>query len=130
MSIDNLAAAPGAGAGANTIAGPASDTLAPSQSPVTPTVGRDVHHVARGSADGHYAPEIRPAKVTRVHEGYDNGTPAVSLVVWTEEGQFWPKTVSYHGGVPDAEPMFSPYYRCPITGLAYPGGTWHWPPRV
>lgn len=130
MSIDNLAAAPGTGPGVDAIAGPASATLAPAESPVTPTVGRDVHQVARGSADGHYAPEIRPAKITRVHDGHGDGTPAVSLVVWTEEGQFWPKAVSYHGGVPDAEPSFSPYYRCPITGLAYPGGSWHWPPRV
>lgn len=128
LSIDNFAATPGTGPGA--APKPTADLLDPSQSPVTPTVGRDVHHVARGSADGHYAPDIRPAKITRVHGGYDDSTPAVNLVVWTEEGQFWPKAVSYHGGVPDAEPTFSPYYRCPITGLAYPGGSWHWPPRV
>lgn len=89
------------------------------------TVGRDVHHVARGSADGHYAPEIRPAKVTRVHND-----ELVNLVVWTDEGQFWPKSVPFHPGDPADKPDFSPHYRCPVTGLAYPGGTWHWPPRV
>lgn len=91
----------------------------------TPTVGRDVHDVGRGSADGHYPPEIRPAKITKVR---DDGT--VSLVVWSEEGQFWPKSIPFHSGDPSAEPPFSPYYRCPHTGLAYPGGTWHWPPRI
>lgn len=136
MSIDNTAAVPGtdseAAAGASTEAAPdlVGAASRPSESPVAPTVGRDVHHVARGSADGHYAPDIRPAKITRVHYGHDDATPPVSLVVWTEEGQFWPKAVSYHGGVPDETPPFSPYYRCPITSLAYPGGSWHWPPRV
>jgi hypothetical protein len=128
LSTDNTTLAPGAGP--ETAPDLAGELYDPAQSPVTPTVGRDVHHVARGSADGHYAPEIRPAKITRVHDGHDDGTPTVSLVVWTDEGQFWPKAVSYHGGVPDVEPNFSPYYRCPITGLAYPGGSWHWPPRV
>lgn len=135
MTNDNLAATPGTGPGTR----PASDTATsdaaaadPAQSPVIPTVGRDVHHVARGSADGHYAPEIRPAKITRVHDGHDEAgdTPLVSLVVWTTEGQFWPRGVTYHGGVPDENPPFSPYYRCPYTGLAYPGGSWHWPPRI
>jgi hypothetical protein len=118
-SDTSIAAAPGTGPGTTpTKTGEA-------ESPTTPTVGRDVHQVARGSADGHYAPEIRPAKITKVR---DDGT--VSLIVWTEEGQFWPTSVPYHGGVEDTEPEFSPYYRCSFTGLAYPGGTWHWPPRI
>lgn len=100
------------------------------QSPIAVTVGRDVHHVARGSADGKYAPEIRPAKVTKVPADDTGSATEVSLVVWTDMGQFWPPAVPYHGGVADEEPPFSPYYRCPHTGLAYPGGTWHWPPRV
>lgn len=118
-----MAAVPGTGPG--TTPQTADDTSDPMQSPVTATVGRDVHQVGRGSADGHYPPEIRAAKITYVHD--DN---RVDLVVWTKEGQFWPYSVHYHGGVDAEEPDFSPYYRCPITGLAYPGGTWHWPPRV
>jgi len=88
-------------------------------------VGADVHHVARGSADGHYAPEIRPGKVVRVGPHGD-----VDLVVWTREGQYWPHDAPFHDGDPAETPPFSPYYRCPHTGLAYPGGTWHWPPQL
>lgn len=90
-----------------------------------PSVGRDVHQVGRGSADGHYAPEIRPGKILHVEPD-----GVVDLVIWTREGEFWPKQVPYHGGDAAEEPPFAPYYRCPHTGLAYPGGTWHWPPTV
>lgn len=126
--MNSLAATPGAGPGTRPAEGePAADsTTSVDQSPVAPTVGRDVHHVGRGSADGHYLPDIRAAKITKVHETES----VVSLVVWTTEGQFWPGAVPFHGGTADDEPEFTPYYRCPITGLAYPGGTWHWPPRV
>lgn len=108
----------------------ANSTLPTDQSPITPTVGRDVHQVGRGSADGHYAPEIRPAKITKVQTTDSGVSSDVSLVVWTAEGQFWQDSTPYHGGVDDETPPFSPYYRCPFTSRAYPGGTWHWPPRV
>lgn len=90
-----------------------------------PTVGRDVHQVARGSADGVYDPEIRPAKITKVYSD-----EVVSLVIWTENGTFHATSVPRHDGEDAEEPSFSPFYRCPVTGRAYPGGTWHWPPRV
>jgi hypothetical protein len=111
--------------------GRSADSEPVDRSTITPTVGRDVHHVARGSADGHYAPDIRAAKVTHVVDvGSDESPTTVNLIVWTEEGQFWPTNVEYHAGCDEDVPAFAPYYRCPINGLAYPGGTWHWPPRV
>lgn len=88
-------------------------------------IGIDVHHVGRGSADGHYAPEIRPGKIVSLGR-----RDAADLVVWTREGQFWAHDAPFHAGDPAETPPFSPYYRCPITGLAYPGGTWHWPPEA
>ncbi|MER5302122.1 hypothetical protein ABT039_22065 [Streptomyces lasiicapitis] len=68
------------------------------------TIGRIVHYVSRGSADGHYAPACRAAIVTAIDEA---GHPA--LAVFTPEGQFT------HPPLPHAD------------GPERRGGTWHWP---
>ncbi len=65
----------------------------------TPTVGRIVHYLSRGSADGAYAPACRAAVVTDVD---DDGA---ALAVLNPTGAF------FSPAVPE--------------GTA--GGTWHWP---
>jgi hypothetical protein len=71
----------------------------------TPTIGRIVHYVSRGSADGRYPSTCRAAIVTAV-EGEQAG-----LAVFSPEGLFF-STDTRHA-VSD-----------PLTG-----GTWHWPER-
>ncbi|MCF1598291.1 hypothetical protein [Streptomyces muensis] len=67
-------------------------------------IGRIVHYVSRGSADGRYPSTCRAALVTAVDEA---GQPA--LVVFSPEGFF------FSGPLPHAD----------ATPLA--PGTWHWP---
>ncbi|GAA1111336.1 hypothetical protein [Streptomyces javensis] len=67
------------------------------------TIGRIVHYVARGSADGRYPSTCRAAIVTAV----DHGQPA--LAVFSPEGLFFSDPLPHA----DAEPLT--------------GGTWHWP---
>ncbi|MFJ9240992.1 hypothetical protein ACIRJ3_39145 [Streptomyces anulatus] len=73
----------------------------------TPTIGRIVHYVSRGSADGRYPSTCRAAIVTVV-EGEQAG-----LAVFSPEGLFFTTADTAHA-VSD-----------PPTG-----GTWHWPERV
>ncbi|TQE33061.1 hypothetical protein [Streptomyces ipomoeae] len=73
----------------------------------TPTIGRIVHYVSRGSADGVFAPACRAALVTAVD---DTGQPA--LTVFTPEGHF------SHPPLPHAD------------ATEERGGTWHWPERA
>lgn len=73
-----------------------------------PTVGRIVHYVSRGSADGVYGRECRAAIVTGTHE---HDPQLVSLCVLNPLGMFFDLAVSY-GGLGDV------------------GGTWHWPERA
>jgi hypothetical protein len=70
----------------------------------TPTIGRTVHYISRGSADGQYPPACRAATVTAVD---DDGRPA--LFVMTPEGHF------------NAPPL--PH----ADADERRGGTWHWP---
>ncbi|MFB7545081.1 MULTISPECIES: hypothetical protein [Streptomyces] len=72
-----------------------------------PTIGRIVHYVSRGSADGRYPSTCRAAIVTVV-EGEQAG-----LAVFSPEGLFFTTADTAHA-VSD-----------PPTG-----GTWHWPERV
>jgi len=67
-------------------------------------IGRIVHYVARGSADGRYPSTCRAAIVTAVD---DAGQPA--LAVLNPEGLF------FSTPLPHADPDL-------LTG-----GTWHWP---
>lgn len=86
-----------------------------------PSVGRVVHYVSHGTPvreDGTQAfkSEPRAAIITAVKSDTE-----VDLCVLNPEGMFFNRGVLFVGeGGPgyDAE-----------TG-AYPGGTWHWPPRV
>ena len=84
-----------------------------------PSVGRTVHYVARGSADGKYKPVCRAAIVTEVPDllseqpntGPDGYVQAVHLMVCNPQGVFFDHDVPYD----DDEK---------------PGGTWHWPERL
>ncbi|WP_435058515.1 hypothetical protein [Streptomyces sp. bgisy060] len=67
-------------------------------------IGRVVHYVARGSADGRYPSTCRAAIVTAVD---DAGQP--SLAVLNPEGLFFAKPLPHADAIP-------------LTG-----GTWHWP---
>ncbi len=88
-----------------------------------PSVGRDVHYVSRGSADGAYRPTCRAAKITEVGE-----EGRVGLVVFNPDGlYFFP--LSKEGGCA--------YYDKDNPGLwpndpSMPGapGSWHWPEQV
>ncbi|WP_282795777.1 hypothetical protein [Streptomyces sp. CC224B] len=67
-------------------------------------IGRIVHYVDRGSAEGRCPRICRAALVTAVDADHQ---PA--LVVFSPEGQFFPGPVPYT----DAAPLTA--------------GTWHWP---
>lgn len=71
----------------------------------TPSVGRIVHYVARGSADGRFPSACRAAVVTEVGTG-----EVVSLAVLNPTGVFFDEHIAY--------------------GEDNTGGTWHWPERV
>lgn len=78
---------------------------------MTPSVGRIVHYVARGSADGIYPSVCRAALITEVgpdqntgHEGY------VGVAVLNPTGLFFHDACDY--------------------GESKEPGTWHWPERV
>lgn len=81
-----------------------------------PSVGRIVHYVARGSADGVFPVACRAAIVTDVPP--DAGDHMVGLAV------FHPDGLLFAQGIPEGAPM--------DTDLSVPavGGTWHWPERV
>lgn len=72
-----------------------------------PSVGRIVHYVSRGSADGKYQPECRAAIVTDAGDGF-----SISVCVLNPQGMFFDVLV------PQAE------------NGRVTGGTWHWPERV
>lgn len=72
-----------------------------------PSVGRDVHYVARGSADGVFPSICRAAKITEV---VDEDEAVASLCVFNPSGLFFDKALPYDE-------------------TNHPG-TWHWPERV
>lgn len=78
-----------------------------------PSVGRIVHYVSRGSADGIFQPECRAAIITDISE--DNGR--VALCVLNPQGIFFDWDLKY-----DDENV--------ATRSTYKPGTWHWPERV
>lgn len=85
-----------------------------------PTVGRIVHYVARGSADGVFPPACRAAIVTEVDPQDDGG---VGLCVLNPTGQFFNRGVEHDDG--------DPHYPSSLcTGMTHRGGTWHWPART
>lgn len=85
-----------------------------------PSVGRAVHYVSHGSADGTYGKRCRAATVAEV----DQIDPElVGLAVLNPTGLFF-KPIS-DGGC---------HYQDPGNNVPSPagadGGTWHWPERV
>lgn len=78
------------------------------------SVGRAVHYVSRGSADGVYAAEVRHAVITGIPALGPDGQPAadgtVHLQVVNPNGTF------HDFDVPHAE--------------SYTPGAWSWPARV
>lgn len=87
-----------------------------------PSVGRVVHYVARGSADGKFPKACRAADVTEVPErvnqpgGTDWDLDTIGLMVKNPTGIFFHSLAD--GGVP-------------YDGSEDPaGGTWHWPERA
>jgi hypothetical protein len=88
-------------------------------------VGRVVHYVARGSADGMFAPVCRAALVSEVGDD-----PArVGLAVLNPTGVFFQPLAD--GGVAldagQTEAGGGTWVRCAGGGRVYRGGTWHWP---
>lgn len=89
-----------------------------------PTVGRLVHYVARGSADGFFPPVCRAATITEVGE-----LGRVGLCVFNPTGEFF-HPLALSGGVPydvgnTDTPADAPGARCNIGRAVYPGGSWH-----
>lgn len=82
----------------------------------TPAIGRVVHYVARGSADGVFPSVCRAADVTEVEEPStgDAGQNRVGLMVKNPTGLF--------------------FYSLAAGGVGYDEehgpGSWHWPERV
>lgn len=77
-----------------------------------PSVGRVVHYVARGSADGRFPSACRAADITEVDSENDQ---IVGLMVKNPTGLFFHSLAD--GGVQLDEESKS-------------GGTWHWPERA
>lgn len=78
-----------------------------------PSVGRIVHYVSRGSADGVFTPECRAAIITEISPD----TGRVALMVLNPQGIFWDWGLEYSD-------------ENVATGSTYKPGTWHWPERV
>ena len=78
-------------------------------------IGRMVHYVARGSADGRFPKACRAADITEVAPG-ENPEGYVGLMVKNPTGLF--------------------FHPLEMGGVRYDGsedpegGTWHWPERV
>lgn len=100
-----------------------------------PSVGRDVHYVSRGSADGEFPKACRAAKVTEVqHTEPDayrhDDLPNVGLCVTNPDGHFF-HPLGKSGGIRHAAGHPVPGGETHLCdGLDYAPGTWHWPARV
>jgi hypothetical protein len=109
---------------------------------VKPSISRDVHYVARGSADGRFPSVCRAAKVTEVNPDDPNH---VGLFVMNPTGLFFHslKDGGSHYDDPTAETPGDPscaiaeshanpfrYCGCGWAEAKPRGGTWHWPERV
>lgn len=105
-----------------------------------PSVGRVVHYVARGSADGRFPSVCRSATITEV-----DADGRVGLMVANPTGLFFHPIadgggVEYHDGAGEPGRADCPerewhgsvhrYCACGWTEPAHRGGTWHWPERV
>lgn len=91
-----------------------------------PTVGRIVHYVSAGSADGRYPSTCRAAIVTEVNGEWNADDPnsvQLTLTVFNPQGQHIVSGVKHDfpGRVPDWDGMNETHLR-PYT--------WHYPDRV
>lgn len=103
-----------------------------------PSVGRIVHYVSRGSADGVFESMCRAAIVTDVPS--DAGDSPVGLAVFHRDGLLFAQGITYNEpgetagnpDCPDKEGHGTPFRYCACGWIeAAPiGGTWHWPERV
>lgn len=92
-----------------------------------PSIGRVVHYVARGSADGKYPPACRVAHVTEVSpETPDNLVQA--------EIEQWPQEARHLVGLCVINPTGLFFHPLADGGCRYDPnhapGTWHWPERL
>ena len=76
-----------------------------------PTVGRIVHYVAPGSADGTYPPAHRAAIVTEVHSAPHIEHATIAIAILNPTGMHFVTKCEYV-----APELNSPY-------------SWHWPER-
>lgn len=86
-----------------------------------PTIGRIVHYVAHGSADGAYPMVCRAAVVTALGRGHGE----VSLGVLNPTGFFFKEGLGFDPGVEVDGPAFGEQFEC--AGLSFAPGSWHWP---
>ena len=73
-----------------------------------PTVGRSVHYVSPGSADGRYLPAHRAAVITEIPADYEDDQ-RVNLLVFNPTGIHFATSVPHN-----------------VTAVGY---SWHWPER-
>lgn len=112
-----------------------------------PSVGRVVHYVARGSADGAFPPACRAATVTEVVEevtvirdgtgavvGTRPGKATVGLAVLNPTGLFFHPVTAGGADFDPGEPCATCAEDADKGGLCdprhYEPGSWHWPARV
>lgn len=104
-----------------------------------PSVGRIVHYVSPGSADGQLPATCRAAVVTEVAE--PEQPLLLGLAVLNPQGLFFDRMIEHDDGqgnpgnpdCPSAPHEQMPFRYCPSCPWTEPylfGGTWHWPERV
>lgn len=92
----------------------------------TASIGRDVHYVSRGSADGVFPPTCRAAKITEVGED-----GLVGLAVLNPDGLYFLPLAGPLGGCAHADQDDLPEGWVRLEGTPPgPPGTWHWPERA
>lgn len=91
-----------------------------------PSVSRNVHYVARGSADGVFPPVCRAAVIAEVD---DDGV--VTLAVLNPSGIFFGASVLDEGTpCTPGDGGECGGALCSSRSRVYPPGSWHWPERT
>lgn len=103
---------------------------------MNPSVGRTVHYVARGSADGVFPAVCRSAIITEVQPRIGSrraviDVERIGVAVINPTGLFFHSLAdggcTFDAGNPADEAVGA---RCSQGDRAYTGGTWHYPERV